>query len=90
MIITAIDTLPLPSSITSDAVWIVYNNQVWSSWLSDDPVPPFEPNSIKKIARDGPKWGPCASCVSAIVRVKDSSGTEFFLIARGQNIGATY
>ena len=90
LVITAVDTIQLPSSITSDAVWIVNNNQVWKSWLSDHNVPPNSPNSIKKIAEDGPKWGPCDSCVSVIVRVYDSNRKEYFLLAPDQNIGSTW
>jgi hypothetical protein len=89
MMINAVDTIPLQATITSDAVWIVYNNQVWSSWTATDTVAPYSPNTIVKIARDGPKWGPCLNCVNVIVRVFDSNGNKYLLRAPDQSIYRT-
>jgi len=88
--ITAIDTTQLPESITSDAVWIVYNDQVWRSWFTNEPGGPSElkPYLIVKIAREGPKWGPNVS-VDVIVRVTDGRGNSQFLRAPNQPIHMT-
>ena len=86
--ITATDTAPLPESISSDAVWIVYNNQVWKSW--SEPIAPDErkPNRIAKIARDGPKWGPHVRA-DVIVRVYDGVCNAHMLRAANQWISET-
>jgi hypothetical protein len=88
--VTATDTARLPSSISADAVWIVHNDQVWKSWLSDESIPPSElkPNRIVKIAREGPKWGPHVY-VDVIVRVVDGQGNRHWLRAPNQWIGRT-
>lgn len=88
--VTATDTAQLPSSISTDAVWIVYNNQVWKSWFTNEPIAPSElkPNRIVKIAREGPKWGPHVN-VDVIVRVYDGKGARLLLRAPNQWIGRT-
>lgn len=88
--VTATDTAQLPSSISADAVWIVYEQQVWKSWFTNEPIPPDQqrPNRIVKLARDGPKWGP-GIYVSVIVRVIDSQGGTSLLRAPNQFINRT-
>lgn len=88
--VTATDTAQLPSSISTDAVWLVYNNQVWKSWFTNEPIAPSElkPNRIVRIAREGPKWGP-HMYVNVIVRVHDGKGGILFLRAHNQWIGRT-
>ena len=83
--VTATDTAQLPSSISTDAVWIVYNNQVWKSWFTNEPIARdlLKPNRIVKIAREGPKWGPDVN-VDVIVRVYDGKGTQLLLRAPNQ------
>ncbi|MGA2784859.1 MAG: hypothetical protein ABSF09_09210 [Candidatus Bathyarchaeia archaeon] len=83
--VTGIDTAQLPGSISTDAVWIVYNNQVWKSWYSNESIPPDElrPNRIVKIARNGPTWGPNVY-VDVIVRVHDVNGATLMLRAPNQ------
>jgi hypothetical protein len=88
--VTATDTVRLPGSISTDAVWMVYNDQVWKSWFTDEPISPGElkPNRIVKIAREGPKWGPNVN-VDVIVRVYDGKGASRLLRAANQWIGRT-
>ncbi len=87
--VTATDTAQLPG-ISTDAVWIVYNNQVWKSWFTNEPTPPGEtkPNRIVRIAREGPLWGPHIH-VDVIVRVIDARGNSQLLHAPDQWIGRT-
>jgi hypothetical protein len=85
--VTATDTAQLPSSISTDAVWVVYNNQVWKSWFTNELAPDeLKPNRIVKIAREGPKWGPHVY-VDVIVRVYDGKGGTLLLRAPKQWIG---
>ncbi|MEG8946773.1 hypothetical protein [Rosettibacter firmus] len=88
--ITAKDTLNIKNLITADALWIVYNNQVWKTWLSDEIVPENElmPNRIVKIARNGPKWGPNVT-VDVIVRIFNNKGNSYLLKASNQRINRT-
>ena len=64
------DSSLMPSSINSDAIYIVYNSQIWKSFFSAEERPPSElkPFRITKIAREGPKWGPFVY-VDVIVRI---------------------
>jgi len=83
------DSSNLPSSMNSNAIYIVYNNQVWKSFFSTEERPPDEmkPFRITKIARDGPKWGPNVY-VDVIVRIK--VGEKVYLLRAGeQYIGRT-
>ncbi len=86
--ISATDTLPLPTGISTDALWIVSGREVWKSFFSDEPRPP-EPrsNSISAIARDGLRWD---GTVDVIVRVLDGKGGGLLLKAAGQQIGRVY
>jgi len=88
--ITATDTAQLPASISADAVWILYNNQVWKSWFTNETISPseFKPNRLVKIARNGPKWGPHVY-VDVIVRVYDGKGGNQMLRASKQWINRT-
>ena len=85
--ITAADTAQLQSSISADAVWIVHNQEVWKSWLANDPSQQPR-NRIAKMARDGPKWGP-GIYVPVIVRVVNGQGKTYLLRADDQFIGRT-
>jgi hypothetical protein len=88
--ITAKDTAKIPASINTDAVWMVYNNEVWKSWYSNELVAPGElkQNRIVKIVRNGPKWGPHVF-IDVIVRVYDSWGNAELLRASKQWISRT-
>lgn len=54
------DSSIISSSINLNAIYIVYNNQVWKSFFTNEERPSIEMRQyrIVKIARDGPKWGP--------------------------------
>lgn len=88
--ITSRETGKLPTSISTDAVWMVYKNQVWRSWFKNEPVAPdlLAPNRIVKIVRGGPKWGPHIH-IDVIVRVNDSQGASRMLRAPNQWISRT-
>ncbi|HUL43123.1 MAG TPA: hypothetical protein VLY03_02085 [Bacteroidota bacterium] len=88
--VTATDSTRLPASISADAVWIVYRNQVWNTWFTNETIPTDElrPNKVVKYARNGPKWGPNSS-VDVIVRVTGADGKFQLLRAPNQWIGRT-
>lgn len=83
------DSSDISSSIIADAVYIVYNNQVWKSFFSDEEPSPGElrPFRIVRIARDGPKWGPDIY-IDVIVRLTFDND-DFLLRASEQYIGRT-
>lgn len=83
------DSSDIPVLLDPNAIYIVYNNQVWKSFFSTEERPPDElkPYKITKIARDGPKWGPNVY-VDVIVRILD--GDKVYLLrASEQYIGRT-
>ncbi len=87
--LTAVDTIPLPKNISADGIWIVYNNEVWKSWLTSESTPPeIKPNRLVKVAREGPKWGPNVF-VDVIVRITDGKGGSQLLRGSKQYIGRT-
>ncbi len=88
--VSATDTINVNRLISTDAIWVVYQGQVWKSWLTT-PAAPTDPQwakSVTGIARDGPKWGPDVR-VDAVVRVSDSKGETYLLRASDQWIGRT-
>jgi hypothetical protein len=89
--ITTIDTDSINATIDADALWLVYNEQVWKSWITSETGKSAEqsPNRIIRVVRNGPKWGSNIS-VDVIVRVKDGQGNMHLLRASKQLIGTTY
>jgi hypothetical protein len=88
--INALDTLSIASTLSSDAVWIVYQQQVWKSWLSRQSYPPSElkKNQLAMTFNNGPKWGPNVY-VEVIARVLDSGGNMHLVRASDQWIART-
>lgn len=77
------DSSTISSSIDADAIYIVYNNQVWKSFFSNEILTPddLRPYRIGRIAREGPKWGPDVY-VDVIVRTK--AGDQDYLLKAGR------
>lgn len=88
--VTTADTTQIPTSISADAIWIVYDAQAWRSFFTGEMITPDlqRPYRIVRIARDGPKWGPNIY-VDVIVRVFDINGNAQLLHAPNQWIGRT-
>jgi hypothetical protein len=89
--VTSAYAVPIPNTIVIDAAWLVYNDEVWKSWLSviSSVYEPARPDQIKLRARHGPTWNTDVP-VDVIVRVNDSKGNTFLLQAPKQSIGSTY
>jgi hypothetical protein len=88
--IDATDSATFPSTVSSDAVWVVSAGQVWKTYFTEESYPPYppRPNRLEKIARNGPKWGPHVF-VDVIVRMYDGHGYPHFLRASHQWIDMT-
>ncbi len=84
------DSTALPSTLTTDAAWVVNGELVWDTYFSDEEPPPSEqqPYQLYKVARDGPKWGPDIE-VDAVVRIRDVGNQTHLLRAASQHIGRT-
>ncbi len=83
----AIDSTPLPPSLTMDVMWIVYNQEVWKTQLSEKHTQIVPQHiTISKTFRNGPKWGPDVH-VDVIVRVRYNEGSTQLLRASNQRIG---
>src|ERR1043165_8564148 len=84
-ILTA-DSSAVPTSITVDAAWIVYSDQVWAASTADEVRFDYPPRPFYEVfARNGPKWGPDVR-VDVIVRVRDSHNASLLLRAANQLI----
>ena len=88
--VTTNDSRQLPHSLGMDAIWIVNGQEVWKSDFTNEPVSPdpYHPNSIGRLARNGPKWGP-GIAVTVVVQVTDGSGNSYLLRASNQLIHRT-
>ena len=87
--VTAVDSMQLSPNISADGIWVIYNNQVWKSWLSSESTPPgTKSNCLVKFAREGPKWGPNVF-VDVIVRVTNGNGGSQLLRSSRQYIDRT-
>lgn len=89
--VTAIDSLPFPSSIDANRLYIVNDELLWETLFSGEARPqnPNREHQLEKIAREGPKWGPNIQ-VEVIVRVVDEENNTYLLRASDQWIGATF
>lgn len=85
--IGATDTSKLPPSLSSDALWIVNEQQVWKSFFTNEMPASCKKNQLSRIARDGPLWD---GYVDVVVRLFDSQGSAHFLKASHQYIGRVY
>ena len=73
--IIATDSLMIPTTVTSDRMWVIYGEQVWSTGYSETQQGnDFE---LVKVARGGPKWETGVK-VDVVVEVKNGSD-RFFL-----------
>lgn len=88
ILVTATDGLPFPSSIDTDLIFVVNEQLVWEAQLSGEPSPPYGEHQLKKVARDGPKWGP-KIYVDVVVRIIDDENNTYLLRASDQWIGRT-
>jgi hypothetical protein len=85
--IETIDSSDISSSIDANGIYIVYNDQVWRSFFTEENLPPIDSELYRKIARDGPKWGPDVY-VDVIVSIIFDN--KFYLLrASEQYIGRT-
>ncbi len=77
----------LPNQLNADAVWVVYEDQVWGARLTETQ---FEHDSTRlvKVARNGPKFGPGENA-TVVVRIVYGDET-FLLINSGQEIIQTW
>ncbi len=85
--IRAQDERTLPEQLNADAVWVVYEDQVWGTRLTETQ---FEHDSTRlvKVARNGPKFGPGEN---ATVVVRIVYGDETYLLRNtGQEIIQTW
>ena len=58
IMIESVDSSDISGFIKPEAVYVVNENEVWSSFFEDEIPPDNSPFRLTRIARDGPKWGP--------------------------------
>jgi hypothetical protein len=89
--VTATDSLPFPSSIDANRLWVINDELVWETEFSCEnrPEDPNREHQLEKIAREGPKWGPNIQ-VEVVVRVIDEENNTYLLRAPDQWINATF
>ena len=77
--IETVDSSDISSSINSDAIYMVNNNQVWKSFFKEEDLPDDQEKTYRltHIAREGPKWGPDIY-VGVVVRIEFKN--EYYLL----------
>jgi hypothetical protein len=80
----------LPAGVDAQKIWIIYQEEVWSSPLSAvSPVVPDQPlTRLEKTAANGPKWGPGVEVI-VVVELIDKKGNTCLLKAVQQAIHRT-
>jgi len=86
--ISTTDSTVFPATIKADRMWIINGDQVWNTEFTNENQPPTDSILIKKVARDGPKWGPGVD-VTVVVRLVDGQGETMLLKAENQPIHRT-
>ncbi|MGB7055383.1 MAG: hypothetical protein WBE28_08705 [bacterium] len=90
--VVATDSLPFPSTIDFDYLWVIKDeDNIWVTDFEENETK-IQDNRLEKVARDGPKWKvrPNPLYVDAVVRTKDAAGNTYLLRAADQIIGVTY
>jgi hypothetical protein len=83
--VIASDSSSFPKSIDAERMWIINDDQVWSTKFSETQ---FDGEyELVKVARDGPKWGPGIE-VDVIVELKDGN-KKYYLKANNVVINRT-
>ncbi|MDQ7065299.1 MAG: hypothetical protein Q9P90_13770 [candidate division KSB1 bacterium] len=85
--VQAADSTALPEGLDADAVYVIYEGQVWKAWLNENPDLTQPPYRLEKVARNGPKWGP-GVYVDVVVRL-EYGGKTYMLRASRQRIQKT-
>ena len=88
--VTAIDSLPFPSSIDATKLWVINEEEVCETKFSGEERPenPQRKHQLEKVARNGPKWGP-GIYVDVVVRITYGSRNFYLLRASNQYISRT-
>jgi len=96
--IIATDSLPFPSSLDADFLWVINDmHDVWVTdldlWITelDDDFKMIEDNKLNILITDGPKWDTTTSpmLVDVIVRLVDSADNKYLLRAADQAVTVT-
>ena len=78
----------ISSKIDATRLWVVKGKEVWETEFASEEGSTIG-DTLKKIARDGPKWEPGIS-VDVVVRIIDlKSGRDYLLRASNQDIHRT-
>lgn len=86
--VTAVDSLEFPSSVDADWLWVIKDEELWRTKLSNEQRPAYDDYKLEKFAREGPKWGP-KIFVDVVVRLVDKEKRTYLLKTSDQWIGRT-
>lgn len=90
----AIDSLPFPSSLDADFLWVINEDVVWETELIDANTEPQYEFKLKKQTKEGgPKWGsyrPPFTLVDVVVRIVHDDEGPYLLRAADQVIHPVY
>ena len=85
--VTEADSLSIPQGLDATILFVINDDEVWETPLSDADSPLTPEYKLEKVARDGPKWGPDI-LVTVVVQIK-FDGSTYLLKASDQYIGRT-
>lgn len=79
----------ISSKIDATRLWVVKGKEIWETEFTNEERPTAG-DTLEKVGRNGPKWGPRIS-VDVVVKVIDlKSGKNYLLRASNQGIYGTY
>lgn len=82
------DEKVVPSTLKTDALWVVNGELAWAASVREEQPRAPESSFFEAVARNGPKWGPGVA-VDVVVRLRGSSGQRELVQVRGQVIQRT-
>ena len=83
------DSVKIPANIHLVKQFVIYGDVVWVSDYSNETLSAEPEYKIKKVSREGPKWGPHVS-VDVISQIHDSNtGKDYYVGLKNVYIGRT-
>lgn len=77
-----------PSDVIPDRLRVRFGNETWDTPFSNETIQPDKANQTKRVAREGPKWGPDVQ-VDVEVRLSLPSSQTRWMVAGNVTIERT-
>ena len=79
----------ISSKIDATRLWVIKGKDVWETEFTNEERPTTAGDTLEKVGRNGPKWGPGISVDVVVNVVNLESGKNYLLKASNQDIERT-